>query len=67
MASSIQLNALLQIKNQLLPKADIKRQGFASTVSAPEFTHGNSDLLHLVEGLVCCSLNCLESCQESVV
>lgn len=27
MASSIQLNALLQIKNQLLPKADIKRQG----------------------------------------
>lgn len=66
MASSIQLNALLQIKNQLLPKADIKRQGFESTVSAPEFTHGNPDL-HLVEGLVCCSLNCLESCQESVV
>lgn len=52
MASSIQPNAHLQIKNQLFPKAGIKSQGFASTVLTPEVTNSNPDFLCFVEGLV---------------
>lgn len=51
MASSIQLNAHLHVKNGLLQKTDIKSQGFVSTLMAPEVSGGETDFLGYVEGL----------------
>lgn len=44
MASSIWLNACLQIKNQELQKADIKSQGLVSTLMTPEVTGSSTGL-----------------------
>ena len=51
MASSIQLNAHLQVKNGLLQKADIKSQGFVSTLMTPEVSGRDTNFLGYVEGL----------------